>query len=267
MDKKNLLSIGELSKITGVHIKALHYYDSLGILVPAYINPESGYRYYSFQQKAVVDAIQFCVELGIPLKRFSEFTDDEAPWISYVELIEHGSKIIEDKIHVMQERLSRLRVMQAEIQRSEISFQSQKPQEYLLPERNCWVISYTGAQVCEQSRRLTKKLILDIHEQGLHLGNECGLLLLRKAGQWQQFLFVDVMVSEQEREEYPQIIHIPEGRYLCQKVADSRIDRVWEWVPEFVAEDQIQCVIETELFTGRYYFSDPVLELRCQLYE
>lgn len=75
------------------------------------------------------------------------------------------------------------------------------------------------------------------------------------------------MAAEQEREKYPQIIHIPEGRYLCQKVADSRIDRIWEWVPEFVAENQIQCVIETELFTGRYYFSDPVLELRCRLYE
>ena len=40
MKKKNLLSIGELSKITGVHIKALRYYDSLGILTPAYVDPD-----------------------------------------------------------------------------------------------------------------------------------------------------------------------------------------------------------------------------------
>lgn len=73
MDKKNLLSIGELSKITRVHIKSLRYYDSLGILTPAFVDPDSGYRYYSFEQKALVDAIQFCVELGIPLKQFHEF--------------------------------------------------------------------------------------------------------------------------------------------------------------------------------------------------
>lgn len=82
MKRKNLLSIGELSKITGVHIKALRYYDSLGILTPAYVNPDSGYRYYSFCQKAVVDAIQFCVDLDIPLKHFHCFIQDSGHAIS-----------------------------------------------------------------------------------------------------------------------------------------------------------------------------------------
>ena len=50
MKKENLLSIGALSKQTGVHIKSLRYYDSLGILRPAYVDPSSGYRYYSLQQ-------------------------------------------------------------------------------------------------------------------------------------------------------------------------------------------------------------------------
>ena len=58
MKKENLLSIGALSKQTGVHIKSLRYYDSLGILRPAYVDPSSGYRYYSLQQIPVVDAIQ-----------------------------------------------------------------------------------------------------------------------------------------------------------------------------------------------------------------
>lgn len=66
MKKNALLSIGDFSKVTGVGIKALRYYDEIGILTPAFIDSNSGYRYYSFHQKAVADAIQFCVELGIP---------------------------------------------------------------------------------------------------------------------------------------------------------------------------------------------------------
>lgn len=58
MKKDNLLSIGALSKQTGVHIKSLRYYDSLGILRPAYVDPSSGYRYYNLQQIPVVGAIQ-----------------------------------------------------------------------------------------------------------------------------------------------------------------------------------------------------------------
>ena len=45
MDKQNLLTIGNLSKQTGVHVKSLRYYGQLGILLPAYTDPDTGYRY------------------------------------------------------------------------------------------------------------------------------------------------------------------------------------------------------------------------------
>lgn len=47
---KEYLTIGEVSKMKGVGIKSLRYYDRLGILKPAYINPDTGYRYYSIEQ-------------------------------------------------------------------------------------------------------------------------------------------------------------------------------------------------------------------------
>lgn len=47
---KNLYSIGEVSKIKGITIKALRYYHKMGILEPSYIDESSGYRYYSIEQ-------------------------------------------------------------------------------------------------------------------------------------------------------------------------------------------------------------------------
>ena len=41
MEKQNLLTIGNLSKQTGVHVKSLRYYEQLGILLPAYTDPDS----------------------------------------------------------------------------------------------------------------------------------------------------------------------------------------------------------------------------------
>ena len=58
MDKQNLLTIGNLSKQTGVHVKSLRYYEQLGILLPAYTDPDTGYRYYTLSQIPVVDAIR-----------------------------------------------------------------------------------------------------------------------------------------------------------------------------------------------------------------
>ena len=41
--KETLLSIGDFSKVTGVSIKALRYYDEAGILTPAFVDSNSGY--------------------------------------------------------------------------------------------------------------------------------------------------------------------------------------------------------------------------------
>ena len=73
--QKKLLTIGELSKIKGVSIKSLRYYDKLGILKPCYINPDTNYRYYSIDQLYLVDLIQFCIELNIPLKNLQNYTE------------------------------------------------------------------------------------------------------------------------------------------------------------------------------------------------
>ena len=120
MKKDNLLSIGALSKQTGVHIKSLRYYDSLGILHPVYVDPSSGYRYYSLRQIPVVDAIQLCIELDIPLKQFTDYYLDSTSQIHYSKLIERGTRLAKEKIQAIQERLTKLDKMRSEIERSEL---------------------------------------------------------------------------------------------------------------------------------------------------
>ena len=120
MKKENLLSIGALSKQTGVHIKSLRYYDSLGILRPVYVDSNSGYRYYSLQQIPVVDAIQLCVDLDIPLKQFADYCMDGGSRIHYGKLIEHGTILAKEKIQAIQERLAKLEKMRSEIERGEL---------------------------------------------------------------------------------------------------------------------------------------------------
>ncbi len=41
-----MLSIGEFSKISHLTMKTLRYYDEIGLLKPAFIDPKNGYRYY-----------------------------------------------------------------------------------------------------------------------------------------------------------------------------------------------------------------------------
>jgi DNA-binding transcriptional MerR regulator len=50
MSDAELLGIGAFSMLTGLSIPTLRYYDEVGVLVPAHVNPDTGYRYYRRHQ-------------------------------------------------------------------------------------------------------------------------------------------------------------------------------------------------------------------------
>lgn len=45
-----LLSIGGFALVSGLSITALRYYDEVGVLKPAFVDPITGYRRYRFEQ-------------------------------------------------------------------------------------------------------------------------------------------------------------------------------------------------------------------------
>ena len=51
------LSIGKMAKLNQTSIQALRLYDRMGILRPAEVNEETGYRYYDVKQSAALDMI------------------------------------------------------------------------------------------------------------------------------------------------------------------------------------------------------------------
>jgi DNA-binding transcriptional MerR regulator len=54
-----MFSIGEFSRVAGMTVKTLRFYHEQGLLVPAVVDPQSGYRYYSETQIDTARAIAF----------------------------------------------------------------------------------------------------------------------------------------------------------------------------------------------------------------
>ena len=65
--KEELLAIGRMAKINRVSISTLRLYDEKGLLKPRYVDPDTGYRYYSIDQNARLDMIAYMRELGMSL--------------------------------------------------------------------------------------------------------------------------------------------------------------------------------------------------------
>jgi DNA-binding transcriptional MerR regulator len=61
------LTIGEFSRMTYLSVKALRHYHDVGVLVPATIDPSSGYRGYDTEQVTSAQVIRRLRDLGMPL--------------------------------------------------------------------------------------------------------------------------------------------------------------------------------------------------------
>ncbi len=64
-------TVQKLSKIAGISSRTLRYYDEIGILKPARINP-SGYRIYGQSEVDMLQQILFYRELGVSLEKIKE---------------------------------------------------------------------------------------------------------------------------------------------------------------------------------------------------
>lgn len=69
---ENLLPIGRFSKVCRLSVKALRYYDEVGLLRPALVDPSSGYRYYTYGQANRAEAIRVLRSLDMPVDEIRE---------------------------------------------------------------------------------------------------------------------------------------------------------------------------------------------------
>ena len=64
---RNLLPIGRFSEVCRLSVPALRHYDELGLLPPAAVDADTGYRYYSMSQAVDADRIRTLRFLDMPL--------------------------------------------------------------------------------------------------------------------------------------------------------------------------------------------------------
>ena len=76
---KELLSIGQFSRITSLTVKALRLYDDLGLLPPAAVDVDSNYRYYRLAQAAEAERIRVLRSLDMPLDEIRALLAEQNP--------------------------------------------------------------------------------------------------------------------------------------------------------------------------------------------
>lgn len=67
-----MFKIGDFSRLSRVSVKALRYYDEIGLLKPAVVDRFTSYRYYSADQLPRLNRIVGLKNLGLPLEEVAQ---------------------------------------------------------------------------------------------------------------------------------------------------------------------------------------------------
>lgn len=108
-----MFSIGEFSKINRITPKTLRHYEKIGLLIPAWIDEWTGYRYYKAEQLPLIDRILTLKDCGFSLTEIKEILNESESLISIFKKQE--SEILA-QIKLQKERLYRVQTYISHIQ-------------------------------------------------------------------------------------------------------------------------------------------------------
>ena len=101
MSADQLLTIGRFSRISGLTAHTLRHYDEVGLLTPADVDPQTGYRRYRREQVRDARVIQALRRIDLPIEEIREVLGDpEGPALQRI-LRQHR-----DRLRLQQNRVS-----------------------------------------------------------------------------------------------------------------------------------------------------------------
>lgn len=92
------------SKLGKVTVKTLHHYDEVGLLIPAHVDDENGYRYYTSDQLFRLHKIVALRQMGFSIPEIAGIVDGH----NIAGLLEQRKAEMESEVQTVTDRLFRL---------------------------------------------------------------------------------------------------------------------------------------------------------------
>lgn len=234
------LTIGEISKFTGVPISTLRYYDSEGIISPIYKDTKSNYRYYSEMQIPVLRIIFYLKRLG--------FSNDSIK--SHLKTLNysHTLDLISQLIYDTKEEIKKLQKLHKElIKNSEqikklISIE-EKINSFFIEESKKVKAIYIPIVEIDDEEKFIKAAFKKLWFYNLNAEKEilpidiCAFSIPQENIDNKSYKETKLIYMK-DIKDFPEKITIPKKKYACMYCKGSRsqnkehIDKLLNWIEE-----------------------------------
>jgi len=175
---------GQFAALYGVSKRTLMYYDSIDLFKPAVVK-ENGYRYYTFGQSGLFDAIQLLRKLQVPLEEIKQHLAYCTPETSQ-KLLTNQHQLLEQQIaeltwlkKVVQTKINNLNTNPA-IDYTKLEVVEVQEQPILISSSLCEI-------PFEQAMKVILSFMQDCYHSRTYSGYPCGYMLDAKQLQQKDF--------------------------------------------------------------------------------
>ena len=103
-----MLKIGEFSRLVGVSVKTLRYYDEIGLFKSDHIDEQTGYRFYSFEQLPRLNRLLALKDLGLSLSEIDQMLQENLSADQLRGMLLLKQVELEDLARDIRERIARV---------------------------------------------------------------------------------------------------------------------------------------------------------------
>ncbi len=178
-----MLTVNEVSKRTGVSVRALHHYDAIGLLTPAKVT-DAGYRLYDHAALRRLQNILMFRELQFPLKEIRRILDSpsfqpQEAIAQQIKLLELQRKHIDDLISLardIQKKGAKIMDFQA--------FQKEELEAYAKEVKERWGSTGAYREFEQKTAGTSKENLQQTAEELMSLFSELGSMRTLSPAEW-----------------------------------------------------------------------------------
>ena len=211
---ESYFTISEFAKLRNININSLRYYEKIGVLLPAYIDPSTKYRYYSAEQLLILDTILWCIDIGIPLKDLKQYQNNNK--FMGQKLLEDGRRIAMQKMEDIKSGLEKLDYL---LKCQELNHEYKTRKDIYMrdfPERHFLIKKWPDdLDNLQMLKNLNTSLFLYAEKKKMQPVSPCGVIILFEE-HMPAILYIYCEILKNYNDEC--VFTIPIGRFLCKQI-------------------------------------------------
>lgn len=250
--EKEFFTVGEVSEIMDMTVKALRFYDRIGLLKPHHVDASNRYRYYHMDQFIYLDVIRMIRNLEIsPNDLIPYFQSKDTEGIFH--LMNLHKEIIKQKIKKLEKVISGIEQLNKTYQTAKIN---DTDEVYLrhIPVRHVITTPFVKHESDRDYFLDYYKLNITVNKRRLINTYEVGFYCTKDEND--NFHPACLFTTISEATDDSDYLLIPEGNYLCIRYTWDNVEEQQAKLLEHIRQngltplEVVQVELLTDLFTG-----------------